>query len=621
MSSYFATFQSAIVRVDLNGTWTLLDKTFSDMPPNAGANTNNTITHDDQRFLAFLGGNLLVGNDGGIYGLVNPTRVGSSNYPGRWISLNSNLRDTELYNAQFDPRNGQIFGGAQDNGVPVGGSPSGSPPGSWTFEPKGGSDGGPTAMGLDHEYYSVGNFGAYYYDPGIQLPAAPDNSGWVTNFSQAGAARPIGASPVLRGQLILGSNGGNVSGTVVSPKVYEISIPLLGQGIGPSDVTPSGMTGTLKAVAYGTNNPNAVYFGTNTGQLWYRSQPGASFAALPFWPVESGFSNALEIVVDPVDARTAYVLASNGHVLQTTDGGASWHDLTGDFGGSDKDLNSIARSFDTLTLVDPNPTQAGQGALVVGGLGGVYSLRLGSSAACWQRVGHDLPNVIVTDLHYVPGSDVLLASTYGRGAWVITSASYWMLNASVADITVTDDDASQNTIVIDSASGDPDCLKIMVNGLVEYLGPAASVGSITVRESGADDTVNVENNCLIPVTVNMGGGADTVNISQASQIYAIGMRPVTVHGGSGIDTLNVYDQKGVAGTDWSVTDTAITPSNRPLESNVIFDGLSAVNLYGGPGAGYTINGTSGRASGTTIHGGGGTNLFTWTLAKILSEKA
>src|SRR5262249_31422158 len=125
-----------------------------------------------------------------------------------------------------------------------------------------------------------------------------------------------------------------------------------------------------------------------------------------------------------------------------------------------------------------------------------------------------------------------------------------------------------------------------------------------------NDTVNVENNCLIPVTVNMGGGDDTVNISPASQTYAIGMSPVTVHGGSGIDTLSVYDQMGAAGTDWTVTDAAITPSNRPLESNVIFDGMSAVNLYGGRDAGYTINGSPGHVSGTTIHGGSGTNSFT-----------
>src|SRR5262249_58157983 len=126
----------------------------------------------------------------------------------------------------------------------------------------------------------------------------------------------------------------------------------------------------------------------------------------------------------------------------------------------------------------------------------------------------------------------------------------------------------------------------------------------------ANDTVNVENKCSIHITVDMGSGADTVNISPTSQTYAIGLRPVTVHFGSGIDTLNVYDQKGVAGTDWTITDTAITPSNRLLESNIIFDRLSAVNFYGGPSASYAINGTSGLVSGTTIHGGGGTNTFT-----------
>jgi hypothetical protein len=119
---YFATYQSAIVRVDPNGTWTLLDKVATGSPitnTNTTPLANNTITHDDQRYLAFLGSNLLVGNDGGIYGLETPTQAGQSGYLGRWVSLNSNLRDTELYNAQLDPRNAEIFGGAQDNGTPA----------------------------------------------------------------------------------------------------------------------------------------------------------------------------------------------------------------------------------------------------------------------------------------------------------------------------------------------------------------------------------------------------------------------------------------------------------------------------------------------------------------------
>jgi hypothetical protein len=596
---YVASYQSNIYRVTTtNSSWFNLDGS------SAG------LIHGDSRHLAFLGTALLVADDGGIYGLNNPSNPSAADV---WVSLNSNLRITEMYNAQYDPRTAQIFGGAQDVGVPVGGSPFSSTPNSWSLEKGGNSDGGATAMGSDHQYYSRGNFGDIYYD-GTAIPAPPDNSNtWnVAGFQLGG--RPFAASPILSGHLISQSSGGNL---------YELTIS--DAGIATQNVTPTGVSGNISAITYGVNNPEVVYFGTATGQLWYRSGSQATFTRLNSWsattPGTPGAATPLEIVVDPFAWQTAYVLDSNGRIWQTNNAGGSWSDLTGE-------VNSIANSLDSLTLCDPNPTRAGQGALVVAGFGAIYSRLLDGTSDCWQNVGQGLPNVRVTDVHYVRDENVLLAGTFGRGAWLMLRASLPLLNRPVVDITVNDDDSSQNHVVIGPMPNDSACLRIVVNDEVQYVGPAENVASITIQESRANDIVDVESNSFthspsppppggpilipffsVPIAVTMGSGVDTVNVSPESQLYQVESAGVTVHGvGFGFtDTLNIYDQADEPGTMWMVTGSSISPTNNsPLSGSVKFDHLRAVNLYGGESASYTIGDT---LANTSIIGYRGMNTF------------
>jgi hypothetical protein len=682
---YVATFQGNIFRVNANGgSWTSIDT------PNAAPGK----IHDDHRHLAFLGSTLLDSNDGGIYALGNPRNPGPSD---SWVALNANLADTEFYNAQLDPRTLQIFGGSQDNGTPVGVSTVTVPPRAWTLEQGGNSDGGPSAMGLDHQYYSRANFGDYYYD-GTALPAPPDGSGaWFNNFN-GGGNRPIGASPVLPGQLMLESTKGNlyeitlaggaqataiVSGGVVvavivtnggsgygtAPTVsfaggvgvgarafasiangHVTSITVTNGGVGygsapvvalsgggltMNNVTPTGLpgrsavSGNVQAIAYGVNNPNAAYFGTSQADLWYRSTPGASFQYVAQDYRAKGGASVNEIVVDPYDATTAYVLDTNGQVWQTKNGGGTWNDVSGDLGTIAIGVNSLGNAIPfvpvTLTLADPNPTQAGQGALVAGGLGGVYSLALGSGSSGWQTVAQGLPNVQVTDLHYVGGSlDVLLAGTFGRGMWQVSEASQALFNSPLADITVTDDDAQQNRIVIDAVPGFAGCLEVKVNGRVECTAPAYRVGSITVNESSANDTVDVENTFFgVPITINEGIGSDTVNISPTAKLFGniiadVGINAPTFSGGG--HTLNVYDSQDPTGDTFTLTATTIA-DNRFFGGTITYGNQQVVNLFGSTVApsfrGSTFNvqstavGTStsiiGGSAGDTVNVGNSTD--------------
>src|SRR5262249_43261569 len=100
---------------------------------------------------------------------------------------------------------------------------------------------------------------------------------------------------------------------------------------------------------------------------------------------------------------------------------ADWLNITGGLGKLITDL----RTVEMFT-----PTSApGDDAVLVGGLGGVFRTinpEAGGGAG-WTKVGNGLPNSITKDLHYDPTDNVLIAGTWGRGAWKVPNASASLL--------------------------------------------------------------------------------------------------------------------------------------------------------------------------------------------------
>src|SRR5690606_23748480 len=69
--------------------------------------------HADSRGIDFdANGNLIEGDDGGVYRRTNP-----SSSSGDWFSISGTLQITEVYSVAYDPVSHIIFGGAQDNGT------------------------------------------------------------------------------------------------------------------------------------------------------------------------------------------------------------------------------------------------------------------------------------------------------------------------------------------------------------------------------------------------------------------------------------------------------------------------------------------------------------------------
>lgn len=132
---------------------------------------------------------------------------------------------------------------------------------------------------------------------------------------------------------------------------------------------------------------------------------GASWS--PATPYGFAVGNETKILAHPTDPSTAFVTfagyADVAHVARTTDFGATWEDVSGDF--PPDPANTMA--------VDPDDASH----WFVGTDTGVWSSD--SEGASWVPLGSTFPNVMVHDLEIHRATRKLVAITYGRGAWEI----------------------------------------------------------------------------------------------------------------------------------------------------------------------------------------------------------
>jgi hypothetical protein len=170
----------------------------------------------------------------------------------------------------------------------------------------------------------------------------------------------------------------------------------------------------INAMAYGGKSGGAVnkdvlYVGSGSA-VFLRTTAGADLeptaALLP--PGAIDVTDVRDIALDPRDWRIAYVVDSN-HVFRTTNAGESWTDISGNLGKFDafehRAVAFVAGTSDDLLLVS-----ARTGVFVSFGSSGFTS---------WNKLGAGLPNAPAWDLDYDAANDVLLAGTFGRGAWTI----------------------------------------------------------------------------------------------------------------------------------------------------------------------------------------------------------
>lgn len=321
---------------------------------------------------------LYAGTDGGVF--VSTDRGDS------WVSRNAGLTISQYYpGISASPSGSTIMGGAQDLGTHFFTGSS-----YWNGALSG--DGGYTAINYDNP--------AIRYAETQWLPTGPN----LVRFDAISATvrvtgigkddrhafiPPFVMDPVQSATLYFGTH--RLYKTVNEGGAWTAS---------GFDLTKG--SGYITTIAVAKSDPATIYVGSSDGMVNVSRDAGLTFAQSA-----TGVPNrwVTDITVDQTDATHALLTVSGfgtGHVFETKNAGVNWTDISG--GLTDAPANAVA---------------------IVPGVGVMVGTDVGvfqtpSPGAAWIAGPVGIPNVIVYDLIYVPGANLVLAGTYGRGMFAYT---------------------------------------------------------------------------------------------------------------------------------------------------------------------------------------------------------
>lgn len=388
----------------------------------AGGPTNcPQTTHPDQHAVAFGGGKVWVGNDGGVY---SRGLHGSS-----WNVLNADLRTLQYYYAGVGALSGGnlgYWGGLQDNGSsflrtnqPTMVSPFGGDGGDVIVDPTNANRTVQEYVGLDMWLTTNGGrsdgstfawreitpaCGAFTYTPD---PCDPQPR-FIAPFRAD--VNDVNRHWVAGGRYVWESKKG--WGTACSDTACDWKqVHDTGEASQITALADNGVTMYAGYCGNGCNPLDVFYAGidTNYGGTWHTvAGPGMTNGGdqLPQRVVSN-------LVVDPTDAGHILALYSGysrrwipgggvGHVFESWNGGTTWKDISGNL--PDAPADDIAMTGGKLVLATDV---------------GVF-VSDASSPSAWMRYGTGLPNAIPNDLTMTPSGDIV-AATHGRGMWQIVA--------------------------------------------------------------------------------------------------------------------------------------------------------------------------------------------------------
>jgi hypothetical protein len=375
-----------------------------------------TTTHPDQHAVQVVGDRVYFGNDGGVWS--RPLRNATG-----WTNHNETLRSLQYYFSAVGKTAGggdAYWGGLQDNGESL------LLPGAATMVSPFGGDGGDTLVdpndadravveyvGLDMALTTNGgrsdgttpswteispSCSAFTYTPS---PCDP-----LPRFIAPFESDPLNLDHWVAGGEFVWDNGGKGWDTRCSSSACDWTI-VHDTGAGHSitaiavngDTTYAGWCGPCNSPGF------ASAIDTNYGGTWHT----VSAPNLP-----NRFLSA--ITVDPANAAHVFAVYNGfsrrwvtdggiGHVFESTDGGATWTDVSG---------NLPDAPSDDLLLVNGHLVLATDLGVFIAGAGG-------GAATAWSRFGSGLPNASTNDLALSPDGSYLVAGTHGRGLWRIAS--------------------------------------------------------------------------------------------------------------------------------------------------------------------------------------------------------
>ncbi|WP_158887612.1 sialidase family protein [Amycolatopsis anabasis] len=350
---------------------------------------DGTSTHVDHHAMVWdprYPARVYLGNDGGVY-------RSDADGDGGWTKAVYEPY-TQFYSAAISPQDAsRISGGTQDNGSLR----------SWggaRFNEYLGGDG---EENLINPRDKDNVFACYQYGNCFRSADGGDTLTFFTPQTTADRRNwftPVQFDPSDPKVLYYGGNrlnrsaDGGVTWTPISPDLTG----------GPGqDAYPYG---TITTVAAAPSDPRTIWAGTDDGRIWLTRDLGATWTK-----VLDGQPWITRIAVDERDPATAYVTLSayrsgsdTAHVRMTRDGGAHWRDLSGNLPNAP--VNDIVLgAHGMLYLATDQGVFAGHAA----------------AGGHWVRLGRGLPKVPVDDIEYDRGTRRLVAATFGRGLYELTT--------------------------------------------------------------------------------------------------------------------------------------------------------------------------------------------------------
>ena len=390
---------------------------------NFACDANNTcpnVTHPDQHAMMITDGKIVIGNDGGVYS----RPLSDTAEDGNWTDLNATLRNLQYYDARAGllGKTPAVWGGTQDNGTnfySAGASQVVVPAGGDGFDvivdPANANNmAGEYVYGTMYSSTDGGHSFADFVSPTCEAQALTFPSGMTPRPDCDPSARFV--TPVVQDQQK--SNVWLIGGRYVWVSTAGWNTGCNDSACSWTNVFDTGASHAVTALSSanggkiiyaawvaGGGNPGPAFasgIATNYGGTWHQ----VSMAGLPNRFIAG-------VTVDPKNSAHAYAIFNGysrrfipgggvGHVFETSNGGQSWTDISGN-------LPDIAS--DALVLSN--------GQLALATDQGVFTAQAGQgSATTWSRLGSGLPNVAVDDLTAGPDG-YIYAATHGRGVWRI----------------------------------------------------------------------------------------------------------------------------------------------------------------------------------------------------------
>ena len=332
--------------------------------------------HADVDILEFVGTDLYVGSDGGIFVAENTGTINTTYYR----DLTAGLGIRQFYKigvSQTDPV--VVTGGAQDNGSSVMDAT-----GAWTDWL--GADGMESFVDktVSSTMYGTSQFGSFY---------KTTNGG----ASLAGIAQPDGKGGQITWNWIVPFEQDPITQDVIYSAFDEVYKSLDGGATWASISQNFGLS--VDEMKITPTNSSIIYASVN-GALYKTADGGATA-----WTTLTGFAgNINSIALHPTDPNKIAIATTDAQkVFVSADAGATWTPLSTGLPG-----------FSAQTVAWQNNVANG---LYVGMNYGIYYID-DASAGTWQPFFTGLPNVDVRELEINTANNKIYAGTYGRGLWV-----------------------------------------------------------------------------------------------------------------------------------------------------------------------------------------------------------